>query len=77
MKAPICRHACRALAEGALESGPQALFFRFHLWYCWYCWPYKRQLRALGDAAREVWGPRRDTRAVEDRVLAQLMRPPS
>jgi len=51
-----CREVTRAIATGSLEEAPafQRLGLRLHLLLCHHCRRYVRQLRALGQAAREL-----------------------
>ena len=54
-----CREVTRIVASDELAEAPRArrLAIRFHHLMCRYCWRYASQLRALGEAARSLWGP--------------------
>jgi len=54
-----CREVTRIVASDELAEAPRArrLAIRFHHLICRYCRRYASQLRALGEAARKMWGP--------------------
>jgi hypothetical protein len=64
-----CKEASRELAEERVT-----LFGRLHLLYCRYCRAFRRQLAALGSAAR-VWADglkAEDTAEFEKRLALKL-----
>jgi hypothetical protein len=53
---PSCREVSRLLASGGVETAPavQRLLIRVHLLMCDHCTRYSRELRLLGETARQV-----------------------
>ena len=53
-----CKETARILASDALEdlAWGRRLALRVHLLMCRHCRRYARQLRAIGAAARRLWG---------------------
>ncbi len=53
-----CKETARILASDALEdlAWGRRLALRVHLLMCRHCRRYARQLRAIGVAARSLWG---------------------
>ncbi len=53
-----CKEVTRLLAGDELEraSWARRLAVRLHLRMCWHCRRYAAQLRAIGRAARSLWG---------------------
>ena len=54
-----CREVTRIVASDQLAEAPRArrLGVRLHHLMCRHCRRYASQLRALGKAARSIWGP--------------------
>ena len=53
-----CKETARILASDALDdlAWGRRLALRVHLLMCRHCRRYARQLRAIGAAARSLWG---------------------
>ena len=73
---PTCKEVTRAISTDELaEAGiGRRLAVRLHLLKCRYCRRYAAQIRALGDAARGLFGQTTDSVGLEDlkaRILSQ------
>ena len=73
---PTCKEVTRAISTDELsEAGiGRRLAVRLHLLKCRYCRRYAGQIRALGDAARGLFGKTTDSVGLEDlkaRILSQ------
>ena len=70
MGMPSCREVTEAVASGRLEGAPvrRRLALWMHLLVCSPCRRYERQIRALGRAARDLFGEQ----PAEDEVLERL-----
>jgi len=73
---PTCKEVTRAISTDELsEAGiGRRLAVRLHLLKCRYCRRYAAQIRALGDAARGLFGKTTDSVGLEDlkaRILSQ------
>ena len=70
-----CKDVARKIASDEFsEAGwRERLAVRLHLLGCRYCRRYAAQLRAIGAAARDLWGPRsQDPRALK-RLESQIL----
>ena len=58
MVMPKCKEVSRSIAADELSAAgwKQRLSTNLHLLMCRHCRRYARQLRAIGDAARQVFG---------------------
>ncbi len=65
---PTCKEVTRAISTDELsEAGiGRRLAVRLHLLKCRYCRRYAAQIRALGDAARGLFGQTTDSVGLED-----------
>ncbi len=71
-----CREVTRTIATDELsEAGiGRRLAVRLHLFMCRDCCRYAAQIRAIGEAARGLFGQRTDSGSLEDleaRILSQ------
>lgn len=74
---PTCKEVSRLLASGELETAPAArrIFTRLHLLMCDDCSRYAKELRQLGEAARQALGSPLDPSrlaSLERAILARL-----
>ncbi len=70
-----CKEVTRKLASCEWEeaSWGQRLAIRFHLVMCRHCRRYAAQLRAIRDAARNLWGPGSEDSDTLDRLEGQIL----
>ena len=71
-----CKEVARLLASDELEGARlhRRLSVRAHLLMCRHCRRYAAQLRALGSAARDLWGTKEpDTEAIA-RLRGSILR---
>jgi hypothetical protein len=77
---PSCREVTRLLSSGEVEISPavQRILMRLHLLMCDDCRRYSRELRQLGETAREAFRSPLDAdrlaaleRAIVDRAQGQ------
>lgn len=72
-----CREVEQKIGSGEIGSAGvmERFAVRFHLTMCRHCRAYARQIRAIGEAARNVFGlPPADPKAVselKDRIMNQ------
>lgn len=76
---PTCREVSRLLASGELEIAPAArrILTRLHLLMCNDCTRYSRELRELGDTARDALRSPLDPDRLASLERAILARVPS
>jgi len=69
---PTCRQVANDIASDALAAASwrRKVAVRFHLLMCRHCRRYARQVRAIGAAARTVFGDRHE----DTEALARLER---
>ncbi len=70
-----CKEVTRKIASDELVEGGwrERLAVRLHLLWCRHCRRYVAQLRAIGAAARNLWGARaQDARTIE-RLERQIL----
>ncbi len=70
-----CKEVTRKIASDELvESGwRERLAVRLHLLWCRHCRRYVAQLRAIGAAARNLWGPRSQDPSTLERLERQIL----
>ncbi len=70
-----CKDLTRKIASDELaEAGwRERLGVRLHLLLCRHCRRYKAQLRAIGAAARNLWGPRSQDPPTLERLERQIL----
>lgn len=71
-----CREVTRAVATGEWEEAApgRRLQIRLHLLMCRHCRRYTAQIRAIGQAARELFREAPDEEAAVDRLRNALLR---
>jgi len=71
MMMPSCREVSRAVASGELEQSGlwKRLGARLHLLMCRHCRRYARQIRAIGEATRELF---KETAAADHATVDRL-----
>jgi anti-sigma factor ChrR (cupin superfamily) len=76
MLMPSCREVSRAVASGELERAGfwKRLGLRLHLAMCRHCRRYSRQLRAIGQTARELFAETPADEATVDRLRQAILR---
>jgi len=76
MGMPTCREVSRAVASGELERAGfwEGLGLRLHLLMCRHCRRYARQLRAIGQAARDLVAQAPAEQATVDRLRDAILR---
>ena len=70
-----CREVTRRIASDELveASWGERLGVRLHLLLCRHCRRYAAQLRAIGAAARTLWGPRSEDPSTLERLERQVL----
>ena len=70
-----CRDVSHTIACDELEESTlgRRLKIRLHLLMCRHCWRYAAQIRAIGRAARELFGAAPEEQVVVDRLRAALL----
>ena len=70
-----CKEVTRKIASDELvEAGwRERLAVRFHLLRCRHCRRYMAQLRAIGAAARNLWGPRSEDLPTLERLEREIL----
>ena len=70
-----CKEVTRKIASDELaEAGwRERLAVRFHLLLCRHCRRYAVQLRAIGAAARNLWGPRSEDAPSLERLEHEIL----
>ena len=70
-----CKDLTRKIASDELaEAGwRERLAVRFHLLWCRHCRGYAAQLRAIGAAARKLWGPHFQDPQTLERLERQIL----
>jgi predicted anti-sigma-YlaC factor YlaD len=73
---PTCREVSRAVATDELERAGlwQRLGVRFHLLMCRHCRRYSEQLRAIGQATRELFREEPAEQATVERLREAIRR---
>lgn len=76
---PTCKEIARAVASDELAtwSWRQRLALRLHLLICRHCRRYVSQIRALGEAARQLFRAGSEETESLDRLQASLLDNPS
>lgn len=76
-----CKEVSHALAsEEAVSSGwRQRLSVKLHLLMCRHCRRYSRQIQAVGDAARQIFGDSTEDQTSRERLRSSILEhmPPS
>ena len=72
-----CKEVTRIIAAGELDEAgwKRRHVVRLHLLMCRHCRRYAAQLRAIGKAARDIWGTDQDSEAIE-RLQRAILGPP-
>lgn len=70
-----CRDVARAIAAGELEQVPlgRRVAVRLHLLMCRHCRRYAAQIRAIGQAARELFREAPAEQAVVERLREAVL----
>ncbi len=70
-----CKEVTRKIASDELVEGGwrERLAVRLHLLWCRHCRRYVAQLRAIGAAARNVWGARSEDSPTLERLERQIL----
>jgi anti-sigma factor RsiW len=71
-----CREVTRSIAADELETSTlgRRLQVRLHLLMCRHCRRYAAQMRAIGQAAREIFRPAPDEKATVDRLRDAILK---
>lgn len=74
MGMPSCREVARAVSGGEISTAPLPRRFgvRLHLLMCHRCRDYARQIRALGQAARDLFTESKEDEASLERLKRSL-----
>jgi hypothetical protein len=70
-----CREVTAKIARDEFVGAPwrTRLAMRIHLILCRHCRRYSHQLRAIGEAGREVWGPPPQPLDSSERLERQIL----
>lgn len=70
MGMPSCRDVSRMVSSDGLEQAAknQRLIVHLHHLMCRYCRRYWRQIRTIGEAARQRFGPQPEDEEAVDRI---------
>ncbi len=76
-----CKEVARSVSCDRLTGAGWVYRLRveLHLFLCRECRRYKKQMEAIGSAARELWNPEKEDAATLDRLQEQILKgfPPS
>lgn len=76
MGLPSCRDVSRIVSTDGMEHAAknQRLMVHLHLLMCRYCRRYWKQIRTIGEAARQQFGTRSEDEEVVDRIRRKIDR---